>query len=101
MIVHPLKVYGWPECQAFEPWRDEIANVQQDAEQRYVRSMRQRIDLNGAFARARRQLEDTTFDGRASLPLPAICPFTLDQLLNERRPALEAILAAASSSDHP
>jgi hypothetical protein len=96
VIVHLLKVHGWPDCQAVEHWRDEIATFQAEAAQRYVPSMRQRIDLNRAFERARRQLADTAYDGRAPVPWPEHCPFTLDQLLTERRPALEAVLAAAT-----
>jgi hypothetical protein len=57
--------------------------------------MRQRIDLGKAYGRARRRVREMTIDGQSALPLPETCPFTLDQLLNERRPALEAILANA------
>ena len=95
LIAHLLKVHGWPDCLAVEHWRDELVNFQDEAEQRYVPSMRQRIDLDKAYGRARRRVREMTIDGQSALPMPETCPFTLDQLLNERRPALEAILATA------
>ena len=101
LLVHLLKVHAWPESRAVEHWRAEIANFQAEAVQHYVPSMRQRIDLSQVFARALHQMADLTVDGNPPRALPDICPFALDQLLNERRPALEAILAAASSRNHP
>ena len=95
LLVHLLKVHGWPESQAIEHWRAEIANFQAETVQHYVPSMRQRIDLSQVFARALNQMADQTVDGNPPRALPDICPFALDQLLTERRPALEAILAAA------
>ena len=97
MIVHLLKVYGWPDSSAVDHWRDEIVNFQDEAEQRYVPSMRQRLDLSRTYGRARRRVLQMTIDGCPPLPLPETCPFTLDHLLNEQRPALEAILASAAA----
>ena len=94
MMVHLLKVYGWPDCQSIEHWRDEIVNFQQEAEQRYVPSMRQRIDLHRAFDRARRRVRQMMVDGRPPGPLPVTCRITLDQLLNEDRLTLEAVLGS-------
>lgn len=101
VIVHLLKVHGWPECQAVEHWRTEIANFQDEADQRFVASMRPRIDLTKLYGRAYRLVTESTVDGRPPFSPAATCPFTLDQLLNERRPVLEAILAAASSDHQP
>ena len=101
VMLHLLKIQGWPDCQAIEHWRTEIVNSQDEAEQRYVPSMRQRIDLDRAYRRARRNAMQTNVDGRPPLPLPDTCPFSLDQLLNALRPELEAILAAASSGHQP
>jgi hypothetical protein len=95
LIAHLSKVHGWPDWLAVEHWRDELVNFQDEAEQRYVASMPQRIDLDKAYGRARRRVLEMTIDGRPPLPLPEICLFTFDQLLNERGSALEAILANA------
>ncbi len=93
MLTHLLKVHGWPESPSVAHWRDEIALFQADADQRYVASMRQKIDLDRLYDRAKRQLADAAYDGRQPVPWPETCPFTLDQLLTERRPVLEAVLA--------
>jgi Domain of unknown function DUF29 len=96
-MLHLLKVHGWPNAQAVEHWRTEIVNFQDEAEQRYVPSMRQRIDLDRAWRRARRNALQANVEGQAPHPLPETNPYTLDQLLNELRPELEAILAAAAA----
>jgi hypothetical protein len=98
VLVHLCKVYGWPESVSVEHWRDEIGTFQAEAEQRFVPSMRQKIDLDRVYQRARRQLADTSYDGRPPRHWPDTCPYTLDQLLTERRPVLEAILAAHSDA---
>ncbi len=94
MLVALLKVHGWPDSASVVHWRDEIGNFQAEADQRYVPSMRQRIDLACLYDRAKRQLADMTYDGRQPVPWPDANPFTLDQLLAERRPALEGVLTA-------
>jgi hypothetical protein len=96
MLVHLLKLRGWKDNPAAYHWREEIATFQAEAAQRFTPSMRQRIDLDRLFQAARRQLVDVTYDGRAPLSWPETCPLTLDQLLTERRPALEAAMDPAS-----
>ena len=96
IIVHLLKIHGWPDRAAVEHWRDEIGNFQDEAEQRYVPSMRQRLDLNRAYGRARRRVMRMTIDGQGPRAVPETCPFTIEHLLTELPPALEAILAAPS-----
>ncbi len=59
--------------------------------------MRQRIDLAGLYADALEQLDGEAYDGAAPLSWPLICPFTLDQLSQERRATLKACLSAAAS----
>jgi hypothetical protein len=58
--------------------------------------MRQRVDVERLYAEAREQLAGAEYDGVAPRPWPLECPFTLDQLLNERRMVLEDILGAAA-----
>jgi hypothetical protein len=94
MLVHLMKIHCWPAHEAVRHWRGEIATFQQEASQRFAPSMRQRIDLGELYQRALRQLTDADDDGDLSHPVPATCPFTLDQLLNERRATLEAMLVA-------
>jgi hypothetical protein len=61
-----------------------------------IGAMRQRIDVQRLYADAVEQLEDAAYNGAAPLPWPGACPFTLDQLLDDKRAALEARLAAPS-----
>lgn len=97
-IVHLLKVHGWPDSEAVGHWRGEVVSFQRDAVKRFAPSMRQKIDLNDIYAIAREQVDAARYDGRDPLPWPAMCPFTLDQLLAERRSALEAILRTPTSA---
>jgi hypothetical protein len=96
MLAHLLKVRGWPDSLSANHWRGEIVVSQKDALQRFAPSMRQRIDLGRLYADAQEQLEPVQYDGAAPPPWPADCPFTLDQLLHDKRAALEESLRAAS-----
>ena len=44
--------------------------------------MQQKIDVPDLYAKALRALPDT-IDGQPPLPLPAVCPMTLDDLLGD------------------
>jgi hypothetical protein len=81
MIVHLLKLHGWPELDADQHWRAEIAAFQTELTDHFAPSMRQRIDLAKIYDRSKRQLELLSYGGKASLPSPEGCPVTLDQLL--------------------
>ncbi len=94
MLVHFLKLHGWPESPSVDHWRAEIGSFQKNAARRFAPSMRQKIDLAKLYADALEQLEGVKYDGAAPRPGPAACPFTLDALLGERRAVLEAALDA-------
>ena len=95
MLVALLKVQGWPDSRDGDRWRDDVVSHQCEAEQRFTPSMRDRIDLADLYSGALEQVVLLNYDRRPPLALPKTCRFTLDQLLNERRTALEAILASA------
>ena len=40
MLVHLLKVHGWPDSAAADHWRREIMSFQSDAAQRFAPSIR-------------------------------------------------------------
>ncbi len=90
VLVHLLKVHGWPDSPSIGHWRGEIVSFQADAAQRFAPSMRQKIDLDRLYGIARAQISVATYDGRSGLLPPEACPFTLDQLLTGHAQALEA-----------
>jgi hypothetical protein len=97
ILVHLLKLHGWPELESEQHWRGEIAAFQSDAARRFAPSMRQRIDLAKSYVQAKRQIELTRYDGRPALAPPTSCPVTLDELLET---AVENLEAAFSAAEH-
>ncbi len=91
-MVHLLKVYAWPDEPARNHWRIELTGFLQDAQQRFSPSMRQKIDLEGLWRKAVAQVSQVELSGRKPRPLPAECPFSLDDLLSAEREPLEAAL---------
>lgn len=92
MLVHLLRLHGWPDSPSTRHWRQELVAFQKDAARRFAPSMRQRIDLARQYQDATEQLEGADYDGAAPLAWPAACPFTLNQLLRNRRSELEVLL---------
>jgi hypothetical protein len=93
MLVHLLKIRGWPDHASVRHWREEVATFQAEAVQRFAPSMRQRIDLDRLYGLALRQLRVADY-GQAPFPWPGECRLTLDQLLADDVGNLEAGLAA-------
>jgi hypothetical protein len=96
MLVHLLKVHGWPESPSVGHWRGEVVSFQADAAQRFAPSMRQKIDLDRLYRIAQQQVSVANYGGREPIAWPNACPFTLDQLLTEHRMELEAALGSPS-----
>jgi hypothetical protein len=96
MLVHLLKAHGWPDSPHANEWRAEQVRCQGEAERRFGPSMRHRIDVARLYSDALEQLEPLRNEPVAPLPWPAVCPFTLEQLLHDEWAALEERLRAAS-----
>jgi len=79
-IIHMLKAEAWPLSRGAPSWRAETLRFRADARRRFTLSMRQKIDLAGLYADALRALPEK-LDGQAPLPVPELCPVTLDELL--------------------
>jgi len=60
--------------------------------------MRQRIDLNGHYATAVRQISQLRYSGHGAQDVPASWPVTLDQLLADSVEDLEAAFSPGSRS---
>jgi hypothetical protein len=81
-LLHDLKAEAWPLSRDVPHWRSEARVARINAADAYAPSMRQRIDLPGIYSKALHALPETV-DGQPPLPLPDVCPVTLDELLSE------------------
>jgi hypothetical protein len=81
-LAHMLKAEGWPAARDVDTWRGDARGFIAQARRRFVPSMRQRIDLAGIYADARKALPER-MDGQPPQPVPDTCPVTLDELLSD------------------
>ncbi len=88
-LRHFLKAEAWPASRDASTWRSDSIDFRAQARRRYTPSMRQRIDLAEIYADALEALPEF-MDDIAPGPLPAPCPFTLDELLTPRRSGAKA-----------
>jgi hypothetical protein len=98
ILVHLLKLHGWPALGTCRHWRSEIVALQTDAQRRFAPSMRQRLNLDAIYARAALQIEPLRYGGTPALAAPKTCPATLDDLLTISSSDLEAAFLAAHSA---
>jgi hypothetical protein len=82
MSLHLLKAEAWPLSGAVPHWQGEARTFRVQARRKYRASMAQKLDVPGLYADALQALPDT-IDGTPPLPLPDVCPWTLDELLSE------------------
>ena len=79
-ISHKLKILGWPQSVAVPGWEAEVELLLARARNRYAPSMHQRLRLEKIYRNALRTVP-RLIEGQAPLPLPSVCPYTLDELL--------------------
>jgi hypothetical protein len=79
---HMLKAEAWPLSRDAPNWRADAVDFRRQARRRFTPGMRQRIDVAGLWADALAALPDAQ-DGVPPLPVPDVCPVTLDELLGE------------------
>jgi len=82
MAVHLLKAEAWPLSDAVAHWQAEARGFRAQARRKYRASMARKIDLPGIYADALQAMPDT-IDGTPPLPVPDVCPWTLEGLLTE------------------
>ena len=90
-LVHLLKLHGWPESLAVPHWRAELAVFLTDAQDRYVPSMRQKIDMAGLYGTALYRLTAEAEALGGARALPPVCPYILDDLVADK-PDLDALI---------
>jgi len=81
-LRHMLKAEAWPLSRDAPSWRADAIDFRRQARRRFTPSMRQRIDVAGLYADALAAMPETV-DGVPPLPVPDVCPVTLDELLGD------------------
>ncbi len=81
-FLHDLKAEAWPLSRDEPHWRAEARLFRRQARRKFTPSMRGKIDVAGLYSDALAGLPDT-MDGQRSLPIPATCPVSLDELLGD------------------
>ena len=79
-LVHMLKAEAWPNSRDAPGWRAEDMRFRGDARRRYVRSMRQKLDVEAHYRDALRAMPEV-IDDQPPLPVPQACALTLEALL--------------------
>jgi hypothetical protein len=88
-MQHKLYLLGWPNAPAARRWEIEARNHLAIAHHDFRESMRGKIDLASHYRRARLEVDKHILDeGPPVSPLPAQCPWSLDELLDEGRAAM-------------
>ena len=80
-LRHMLKAEAWPLARDAPSWRADAIDFRQQAQRRFVPSMRQRIDITQLYRQASRAIPET-IDGEPPIPIQSDIP-TLDELLAE------------------
>ena len=88
-LLHDLKCMAWPLSRDVPHWQAEARGFRDEAAEAYAPSMRQHIDVAELYRRALRRLPESLaetpsvcgWDGQPPLPVPGVCPVTLDELL--------------------
>lgn len=79
-LLHELKIKAWPLSRDVPHWRAEARGFHADAAELFTPFMRQRVDVAKLYRRALDRMPESV-DGLPPLPVPSVCPVTLDELL--------------------
>jgi hypothetical protein len=91
-MLHLLKIHLWPEDLARMHWQLELMAFLGSSSDRFAPSMRQRLDIQSIWKRARTGVARDIADNPAFKVLPSDCPWTLDDLLDGGQDTLQAAL---------
>ena len=81
-MIHLLKCHLWPDDPAQPHWRLELGTFQDNTATRIAPFMRQPIELQAIYDKARARIERTVPDHPRLRAVPSACPWSLDQLLD-------------------
>ncbi len=81
-LIHLIKMVALPQDASVRGWTKEVNAFLDTAASRYRPSMRQAIDAERIWARARRRAaQDLDVDGHAIPALPEVLPFAFEELV--------------------
>lgn len=103
-LKHIIKIAALPDSEAVNHWKKEITAFLDSANDIYTPSMRQHIDLDRVWGKARkRTVRDLSRDGYQISGVPETNPIRLDRLLDEdfNVEALIEVMVSAMPSDRP
>jgi len=86
-LTHDLKAEAWPLSREVPQWRAEARTQRRAARRAFTPGMRQHIVLANLYSDALAGLPES-IDGTPPLPVPGVCPVTLDELLANEQPDL-------------
>jgi Domain of unknown function DUF29 len=81
-LLHDLKAEAWSLSLAVPHWRAEARGHRDDARRRFSPAMAQRIDVTKLYREALHRMPET-MDSVPPLPVPDVCPVTLDEMLSD------------------
>ena len=84
-LIHDIECEAWPGTTYVPHWQAEARIARGNAADAFAPSMRRQIDIEGLYRRALRGMP-ASIDGQPPLPVPDVCPFTLDELLETLQP---------------
>jgi hypothetical protein len=85
-LLHDLKAEAWPLSREVPHWRAEARGQRDDARRRFSPAMAQRIDVVKLYREALHRMPET-IDEVPPLPVPEVCPVTLEELLSDEAAA--------------
>ncbi len=97
-MAHLLKQHAWPSSRSVGHWRVGSRAFLADARRSFTPSMRQRINLDGAYRDALVQVRDLTDEAGEPRVMSDQCPFSLDEMLGGDVPELLCRLATNAAS---
>ena len=91
-LVHLLNCHAWPGSGSAAHWRGELPGFLSGARRGFAPSMRQWINLDDLYADTAYEVGAKVDDSGPPRPLPAMCPYGLDDLVAVR-PDVAVLLA--------
>ncbi len=101
IMIHLVKIHLFPDNSARLHWHLELDAFLDSIKYRYAASMRQPIEIQPIWERAKQRMAKYYADRASIAALPANCPWTIDELLAGDHDALLAALTNPPASPPP